>query len=173
MCFLPYFDSCLYWCLAYICEGIFDLRIYAKHQYRIRARKYVVHYTFQHMSTITKLSSDVAQYYKNITSPIRANVRIQRDVQVWTVQMMLTSLQKKNSRETQRGPRRIGLWTVCWGSTLQLRISDQQPRESTSSKLRDLDMRIQESKKLPNEWCGECQVACRDKHACIDKFELK
>jgi len=25
---LSYFDSYLYWCLAYICEGIFDLRIY-------------------------------------------------------------------------------------------------------------------------------------------------
>jgi len=40
-----------------------------------------VHYTFQHMSTITKLSQDVTQYYKNITSPIGANARIQRDVQ--------------------------------------------------------------------------------------------
>jgi len=26
---------------------------------------------------------------------------------------------------------------------------------------------------LPNEWCDECQVACRDKHMCIDKFKLK
>jgi len=25
---LPYSDSCLYWCLTYIREGIFDLRIY-------------------------------------------------------------------------------------------------------------------------------------------------
>jgi len=30
------------------------------------------------MSTITKLSPDVTQYYKNITSPIGANERIQR-----------------------------------------------------------------------------------------------
>jgi len=30
----------------------------------------MVHYTFQHMSTITKLSQDVTQYYINITSPM-------------------------------------------------------------------------------------------------------
>jgi len=24
---------------------------------------------------------------------------------------------------------------------------------------------------FPNEWCCECQVACKDKHTCIDKFE--
>ena len=24
---------------------------------------------------------------------------------------------------------------------------------------------------LPIEWCGECHVTCRDKHACIDKFK--
>ena len=53
------------------------------------------------MSTITKLSQDVTQYYKNITSPIGANVRIQRDVQVWTVQKALTSLQRENSRDAQ------------------------------------------------------------------------
>ena len=34
-------------------------------------------------------------------------------------------------------------------------------------------MRIQGSQKLHNEWCGECEVACRDKHACNDKFESK
>jgi len=32
------------------------------------------------MSTITKLPQDVTQYYKNITSPIGANARIQRDI---------------------------------------------------------------------------------------------
>jgi len=29
----------------------------------------------QHMSTITKLSQDVTQYYKNITIPIGANAK--------------------------------------------------------------------------------------------------
>ena len=29
-----------------------------------------MHYIFQHMSTVTKLSQDVTQYYNNITSPI-------------------------------------------------------------------------------------------------------
>jgi len=41
-----------------------------------------VRYTFQRMSTITKLSPVVTQYYKNITLPIGANARIQGDIQV-------------------------------------------------------------------------------------------
>jgi len=45
----------------------------------------MVHYTFQHKSTITKLSQDVISYYKNITSPMGVNARIQRDIQVWAV----------------------------------------------------------------------------------------
>jgi len=36
------------------------------------------------MSTITKLSHDVTQYYKNITSPVGVIVRIQRDIQLFT-----------------------------------------------------------------------------------------
>ena len=56
---------------------------------------------------------------------------------------------------------------------LPLRISNQQPGESVSSKLEDLDMQIQESQKLSNKWCDECQVACRDKHICIDKSKSK
>ena len=49
-----------------------------------------------------------------------------------------------------RGPRRIELQMVSWGSMLQLRHSDQQLGESTRSKLHDLDMRIQGSQmKLP------------------------
>ena len=43
---------------------------------KIRVRKYVVHYAFEHMSTITKLSQDVTQYYMNITSSIGTNARI-------------------------------------------------------------------------------------------------
>jgi len=41
-----------------------------------------MHYTFPHMRTITKLSPDVTQYYKNITLPVVAIVRIQGDIQV-------------------------------------------------------------------------------------------
>jgi len=37
---------------------------------RTRVQKYAVHYTFQHMSTIAKLSYDVTQYCKNTTSLI-------------------------------------------------------------------------------------------------------
>ena len=36
----------------------------------------------QYKSTIIKLSKDVTQYYKNITLPISAKVRIQEDLQV-------------------------------------------------------------------------------------------
>jgi len=117
----------------------------------IRVRKYVVHYTFQHMSTITKLSQDVIQYYKNITSLIGANARIQRDIQLWTIQRALLSYKRK-TRGTNRGPEMMGLQTVYRWSTLSLPISDQQPGESTSSKLRDLDMKIPGSQKLHNEW---------------------
>ena len=47
------------------------------------------------------------------------------------------------------GPGRIELQTVCWGSMLPLRHSDQQLGESTCSKLYDLDMRIQRSQNSP------------------------
>ena len=42
----------------------------------------MVHYTFQHMSTITKLSPEVIQYYMNITSLICAIAGIQGNEQV-------------------------------------------------------------------------------------------
>ena len=124
------------------------------------------------MNTITKLSQDVTQYYKNITSPIDANARIQSDIQSWTVQKALTS-HEMETWELSRGAGRIWPQTVCRWLTLLQRISNQQLRESTSSNLRNLDMRIQWSQKLLNEWCGKCQVACIDKHTCIDKSELK
>ena len=83
---------------------------------------------------------------------------------------MLTGYKKK-LESLIGGPRRKGLWTVCWGSTLQLRHSDQQLGESTSSKLQALrsgHADLGESELL-NEWCDECQVTCRDKYTCIDK----
>jgi len=64
------------------------------------------------MSIITKLSQHVTQYYKNVTSPIGTNARIQRDIQVWTIQKALTSYKRK-TRETSSGPGRKGLWAVC------------------------------------------------------------
>ena len=47
------------------------------------------------MSTITKLSPEVIQYYMNITSLICAIARIQVDVQVWTVQRQAQSHNRK------------------------------------------------------------------------------
>ena len=29
--------------------------------------------------------------------------------------------------------------------------------------------KVPRESELPNEWCDECQVACRDKHMCVDK----
>jgi len=47
---------------------------------------------------------------------------------------------KRKSQETSRGLRKMWLQTVCRRPTLPLRITDQQPKESTSSKLQDLNM---------------------------------
>jgi len=105
----------------------------------------VVHYTFQHKSTITKLSQDVIQYYRNITSPIGANARIQRDT-IMNSTKSAHELQKKNSRDD--------------GKIHELQAPRSKhvgPGES----------------ELPNEWQDECQVACIDKHMCIDKSESK
>ena len=128
------------------------------------------------MSIITKLSQDVTQYYKNITSPIGANTEYKK-IYNYEQYKRCSRVTKRKIREFSKGPERKGLWTVCRWFTLPLRISDQQPDqqpgESTNFKLYDLDMQIQESQKLPNEWCDECQVACRNKHTCIDKSESK
>ena len=81
-------------------------------------------------------------------------------------------LQKENSRDEQ-GARKNRLQT---GQPLVHDAIAAQlwPLGSPSlSNLQDLNMQIQGSQKLPNEWCGECHVACRDKHMCIDKFESK
>ena len=57
-------------------------------------------------------------------------------------------LQRENSRDEQ-GAWRIGPQTDCRWSTLSLRIFDQQLGEFTSSKLWDLDLRIQGSQNNP------------------------
>ena len=121
------------------------------------------------MSTITKFSLNVIQYYKNITSPIGANVRIQRNIQLKIVQNMLMNYKRK-TRETSRGlegwaldglpmihASAVHLWLTS-GRIYKLRVSragHEDPGES----------------ELPNEWYGECYVACMNKHSCIDKSE--
>ena len=107
-----------------------------------------MHYAFQHMSTITKLSSDVTQYYKNITSPIGANARIQRDVQVWTVQGH-SRVYREKTRETRRGVEKDrasdGLLEI-YATPILLK---SELGESTCSKLRDLNIQIQGSQNSP------------------------
>ena len=60
------------------------------------------------MSTITKLSQDVTQYYKNITSPIGANCENIKRYTIMNNTKDAHELQKKNSRDEQGGPGRIG-----------------------------------------------------------------
>ena len=104
----------------------------------------MVHYTFQHMSTITKLSPAVIQYYMNITSLICAIAGLQEMYKYEQYTGTHEFTKGKLERHTRR-PGRIELQMVFWGSMLPLRHSDQQLGESTSCKLRDLDMRIQKS----------------------------
>ena len=108
--------------------------------------------------TITKLSQDVTQYYKNTTSPICANARIQSDIQVWAVQKTPTSYRKK-TRETRRGPRRIGLQTVSRWSMLALLWS--ATGRIHKLKLWDLDMKIQRSQSSPTS--GDANAKWRAK----------
>jgi len=53
------------------------------------------------MSTITKLSQDVTQYYNNITSPIGAIARIQGDITMMNSTKCPHELQKKKSKDEQ------------------------------------------------------------------------
>ena len=62
------------------------------------------------MSTITRLSQDMTQYYKIITSPIGANARIQRDI-IMNGARDVQELQKK-TQEMSREFERIGLRMV-------------------------------------------------------------
>ena len=131
---------------------------------------YIMH--SKYMSITTKLLQDVTQYYKNITSPIGANAGTNVGIQgifSYKQYKRCSRVKKRKTQKTRRGPRRIGLWMVFWRFTPSLHRSNQQPEGSTSSKLWNLDMRIQESLNPPNEWCDKCQVACKDKHTCIDK----
>jgi len=83
---------------------------------------------------------------------------------------MLTSYKRKTP-ETSRGPGRIGLQRVNCGSTM-LPLCNSNHHEVLHGALRSEHVGPEESE-LPNEWQDECQVACIDKHTCIDKFELK
>jgi len=111
----------------------------------------------------------VTKYYNNITLPIGLFVRIQGDIQWWIVQNALTSYKRK-TRGTSRGPGRLKPQTISRWSTLRCAslISNRENPQALRSGHKNLG-----ESELPNEWCGKCQVACSDKHACIDKFESK
>ena len=68
-------------------------------------RKYAVQYIFRHKSTITKLSQDVTQYYKNIASPIGAKVRIGNTIMNSTT---CAHEYKRKTRESSMGHGRKG-----------------------------------------------------------------
>jgi len=59
----------------------------------------------------------------NITSPTGAKYNLQKDIQVWTVQKMLTSSKKKSQEPVKR--RQKGK-SYDRSTTLPLRNSDQQ-----------------------------------------------
>jgi len=80
-------------------------------------------------------------------------------------------LQKKNSRDGQ-GPGRKGLWrstTDPW----RYRCVTMITKKSTTVQAQRSEHTGPWESELPNKWYDECQVACRDKHTCIDKFESK
>jgi len=70
-------------------------------------------------------------------------MREHKDIHKYEQHKGRSRVYKKKTRDTRRGPGRIGPRTVYWWSMLPLRHSDQQPGESTSSKIQDLNMRIQ------------------------------
>jgi len=87
-----------------------------------------MYYTFQHITTITKLSQDVIQYYKNIISLIGANANTKRYTTMNSIKGT-HELQKENSRG-ELGARKDR--ATDWSTTdpLPLRHSNQQ--ESTT-----------------------------------------
>ena len=68
---------------------------------------YVVHYTFQHFSIITKLSYDVIQYYNNIISPIGTNARI-KEMYKNEQYKRRSRVNRRKTRETHRGAQKDG-----------------------------------------------------------------
>ena len=61
----------------------------------------MVFYTFQHMSIITKLSQDVTQYCKNITSPDRRKCENTKRYTSMNSTNGTHELQKENLRDQQ------------------------------------------------------------------------
>ena len=93
-------------------------------QVRIRVRsKWCI--TFQHMSTITKLSPDVT----NITRILHhrsAQMREYKEMYKYEQYKWHSRVYRSKTRETRSGLGRMGLWTVCRLSKLPLRFSGQQ-----------------------------------------------
>ena len=125
----------------YICRSEIPSCIYAKHQYM-----------HQSMKICSALYISTCEYnYKVIT---RCDTILQEDyitdrrkcenTQRYTSMNSTKGAHnyRKKTQETSKGPGRIEPQTVCRWSTLPLRHSDQQPGESTSFKLQDLDMKI-------------------------------
>ena len=107
----------------------------------------------------------------NITSPIDAIARIQRGIQLWIVQ--------KGSWVTKgKLERRAGAWkdrASDWYTTdpRRYRCATLITRKLTMIQALRSEHTSPEESELPNEWCGEYQVVCIDRHTCIDKSEEK
>jgi len=93
------------------------------------------------------------KYYKNIISPIGANARIQRGIQVWKVQIALTSLQKEKSRDAQ------GAWKDRASDDLLVIHSSSAPLWSATGRTHKLqtlrpEHEDPEESELPSKlWC--------------------
>ena len=84
---------------------------------------------------------------------------------------MLTSYKRK-TRKTSRGPGRIGLGRSSADPKLY-RCATLITRKSTAVQVPRSEHAGPRESELPNEWCGEYQVVCIDKHTYIDKSESK
>ena len=122
------------------------------------------------MSTITKLSPEVIQYYMNITSLICAIARLQRDVQVWIVQKEAQSPNRK-TLEPNKGAWKDG----ASDGLLEIHVT-AAPLWSATGRIHMLQApkpghEDPEDSELPRRVVRQKPDGVQDKYKCIDKTE--
>ena len=114
----------------------------------------------------------MTQYYKNITSPTWRKCENTKKYTIKNYTKGAHKSQRENSRTEQ------GAWKDGASDGLQMIHASIVPLWSATERIHKLQAprsghKDQGESELPYEWYYECQAACRDKHACIDIFELK